>query len=142
MPTRSAAFVSRCPGRRRHPQTRHLAALADSVSVQVRALGEDERIALFARLKDDKDNDLRGAGLLFLPAAKAVTLDPQSSPAQRRAAIAFLSAWTTQPIDEPHPRDVGFEGRVQLYRTLTDIPSPPNIAIAARGVVERAEQHK
>jgi hypothetical protein len=99
-----------------------VAALARTVAAQARGLGEEERIQIFTRLKEDKENDRRDAGLIFLPAAKEAFLATESSPALRRAADRFLWAWFTSPVAEPYPRDPGYQGRLLLYRDLADFP--------------------
>ncbi len=100
-----------------------VAALAWTVADQARSLREGERIQIFARLKEDKERDHRGAGLIFLPAAKEAFLGPESSPALRRAADRFLWAWFTQPIAVPYERDPGYNGRLLLYRDFADFPT-------------------
>jgi hypothetical protein len=100
-----------------------VAALARTVAEQARSLGEEERIAIFSRLKKDKENDRRDAGLIFLPAAKEACLGPGSSPALRRAAEGFLGAWFTSPMEDPHQQDLGYQGRLLLYRDLADFPT-------------------
>lgn len=116
-----------------------LAALAESVRVQVAALSPDERVALFSRLATDKADDLKQAGLVFLPAAREALIDPQSAAAVRQSARGFLSDWVTQPVLEPHPSHAAFAERVRLYRELVELPVPV-IANPARWIVERAEQ--
>jgi hypothetical protein len=114
-----------------------LAALSRSVTAQSRALSPAEQTGLYTQLARDKRNDLRGAGLVFLPAAKEALLDQNGAPALRAAARRFLSDWVTQPIEEPHPREPGFRERVRLFSELADIPIP-EISIMASSVVERA----
>ncbi len=116
-----------------------LTALADTVTKQTRALSVDERVAMFTRLKDDKLHDLRAAGIVFLPAAKAAVLDARSDPALRRAATRFLVEWLTQPMSEPSTRDLGYRERVRLLGALADIPVP-EISIMARSFAERDEK--
>lgn len=118
-----------------------LAALTQTVTRQVRALGAAEQTEVFAQLTRDKINDLRGAGLVFLPAAKEALLDAKSEPAQQGAARWFLSHWVTQPIEEPHARDLALRERVRLYSELAAIPIP-EISIMAGSVVERARRGK
>jgi hypothetical protein len=116
-----------------------LAALADTVTAQTRALSVDERTAMFARLKVDKLHDLRAAGIVFLPAAKEAVLDPRSDPALWRVAATFLVEWLNQPMDAPRPRDLGYQERGRLLGALADIPIP-EISISASEFVERAEK--
>ena len=63
-----------------------LAALAASVTAQVQALSEADRMALLGRLERDKKHQLSRAGLAFLPFAAAILRDPQASPELFRAA--------------------------------------------------------
>jgi len=114
-----------------------LAALIDATTAQTRAFAIADQIALFDRLKVDKLADLRNAAELFVPAAKAALLDEQGDAVLQRAARGFLSEWVTQPIEEPHPGELAYAGRVHLFRELTDVPVP-EIANLAAGVVERA----
>jgi hypothetical protein len=118
-----------------------LAALVRMVTTQTRALSETERIGMFSNLKRDKVNERLRAGIVFLPAAKAALLDPNSDPAVRRAAKTFLSEWVTSPTERPAPRELGYRERVRLYRELTDIPIP-EIAIMAGAIVAGAETKK
>jgi hypothetical protein len=118
-----------------------LAALIDSTTTRTRAFAAAAQIALFNRLKTDKLADLRNAGEVFVPAAKAALLEAQSDPALQRAARGFLSEWVTQPIEEPFPGALAYAGRVNLFRELTRVPVP-EIANLAAGVVERANQRK
>ena len=96
---------------------------------------------LFAQLARDKASDLRGAGMIFLAAAKAALLDESGDPATRSAARHFLSTWVTQPIEEPHPDDPAFRERVRLFSELAGLPIPV-ISIMASSVVERARRVK
>lgn len=92
-----------------------LAALAQTVTTQTRALGEVDRVELFSRLKRDTEKGLLGAGIVFLPAATEAVLDPKSDPALRSAAKAFVSARLDAQFDRPYPRDLGYEERQRLY---------------------------
>lgn len=114
-----------------------LAQLADSVTAQVRTLSESDRSALLAQLKADKLADLRAAGIVFVPAAKEALLDPDGDAALRRAAREFLTEWMVQPRDTPSERELGYQERLRLMRTLADVPVP-EIAIPAGGTGEPA----
>jgi hypothetical protein len=92
-----------------------LAALAASVTTQTRALSAAERVEIFSRLKRDSEHDLMSGGIVFLPAAKEATLDPNSSAAMRHAAMAFVSARLDAQFDRPYPRDLGYQERERLY---------------------------
>ena len=92
-----------------------LAALAATVTTQTRALGAAERIEIFSRLKRDSESDLMSGGIVFLPAAKEATLDPNSGAALRHAAMAFVSARLLAQFDRPYPRDLGYDERERLY---------------------------
>ncbi|MEO8754576.1 MAG: hypothetical protein ABI624_18060 [Casimicrobiaceae bacterium] len=116
-----------------------LAALADAVTTQMRALSETERIALLAQLKADKLVDLRAAGIVFLPAAKEALLDPQGGAALRRAARGFLAEWMVQPRETPYERELGYQQRLRFVRALADVPVP-EIAIPAGGTGEPADK--
>ena len=118
-----------------------LAALSASTTAQVRSSRQAAQTELFAQLAQDKANDLRGAGMIFLPAAKAALLDDSGDPATRSAARRFLSNWVTQPIEEPHQDDPSFRERVRLFSELASLPIPV-IAIMAGAVVERARRGK
>ncbi|MGH8174094.1 MAG: hypothetical protein ACREPX_13215 [Rhodanobacteraceae bacterium] len=116
------------------------AALLDTTTQQVGALGATERIALFDRLRADKLADLRNAGALFVPAAIAAVRDA-ADPAVQNSARRFLTEWVTQPIQEPDPRDAAFAARVRQFRDLSQVPVP-EIANMAVGVADRAEAQK
>jgi len=113
-----------------------LAALVASIRAQVRTLPEAERVAVFDRLARDKTIGLTRAGIGFVPAAKEAVLAREDAPALARAARGFLSAWVTQPVEEPDPRDLGYRERVTLFRALGDL-EVPEIAIMARSIAER-----
>jgi hypothetical protein len=116
-----------------------LNALTAAVKRQVRGLTSDRQIELLAQLTIDKKNDLRGAGLAFVPVAHDVLVDASADPSVRRAARRFLSEWVVQPIVEPHKSDPDFNARLQIYRTLAALPIP-EVAIMAGSVAERAGQ--
>ena len=63
-----------------------LAALTEMITVQVRALDDAKRAALFANLQRDKHTDLKKTGSVFLPASKEAADDPAASAATRRTA--------------------------------------------------------
>ena len=115
-----------------------LAALADTVAVQARALAAPERVELLNRLRQDKLADLRAVGIIFLPAAKEALLDPQADPAVRRAAKAFLVEWVVAPAEVPYPRDLAYNERKRLFGQLGDLPMP-EIAILAGGIAGNAD---
>lgn len=98
-----------------------LAALADTVTRQVGAMDDANRIELFARLKRDKENDLTRAGIVFMPAAKNALLDPQSSASVQRAARQFLTEWFTQPTETFDQYSLGYEERRRLYARMADV---------------------
>lgn len=116
-----------------------LAALTEMVRAQVAAMPSADRAALFSRLQSDKINDLKQAGLAFLPAAREALLDPGVDDTVRASADGFLSSWVTQPVIDPNPGDAGFAQRVKLYRDLSSVPVP-GIANPAGWIVERADQ--
>jgi len=118
-----------------------LAALAASATAQVAAMPEAERASLFAQLEQDKWAGRPDAGLVFLPAARQAVLDARSPEAVRRAAGDFLSAWVTQPVAEPWPRDAGFRERVRMFGALADVPVP-GVPVMSRSIAERAAQRR
>lgn len=101
-----------------------LAALAASVTAQVQALSEADRIALLGRLERDKKHQLSHAGLPFLPFAAAILRGRQASPELFRAARRFLSEWTTSPTDPFDERAAGYKERVRLWADLATVPVP------------------
>ncbi|MFO1323981.1 MAG: hypothetical protein U1F15_07930 [Burkholderiales bacterium] len=111
-----------------------LNALADTVAAQMRAFDEPTRTAILEQLAKDKIDGKSKAGYMFLRAAREAFVDENSKAARR-----FLEAWVTQPVEEPWPRDPGFETRIRLLRELTTIPPPNYISIPASWIVERAE---
>jgi len=116
-----------------------LAALVASTAAQVAAMPEADRGALFAQLEQDKWAARPEAGLVFLPAARRAVLDAHSPKAVRKAAGDFLSAWVTQPVEEPWPRDAGFQERVRLFRLLADVPVE-GVPVMSQSIAERAAQ--
>ena len=114
-----------------------LAALAASAGAQAASFPEPGRVELLQRLAADKRAGRPGAGLVFVPWALAVLVDPASPAELVRAARGFLTEWTTQPIEEPWPQEPGFGERVRIFAALARAPVP-EIANMARGVVERA----
>lgn len=119
-----------------------LDALASNVAAQVRALDDDARAALFARLAKDKRDGRAKAGFAFLRAARESAADPSASTAVRKAATQFLDVWVTQPVEEPSPRDLAFATRVALLRELTTLREPSTIATQAGWIVERADERR
>lgn len=118
-----------------------LAALAASATAQVAAMPEADRAALFAQLGEDKWAGRPDAGLVFLPAARQAVLDARSPGAVRTAAGDFLSAWVTQPVEEPWPRDAGFRERIRLFRALADVPVA-GVPVMSQSIAERAAQRR
>lgn len=115
-----------------------LAALVTTVTKQVGTLSPEEGAALYARLEADKAADRGGAGLVFVPAAREATLDPQSAPGVRDAAGRFLWAWVTQPVDEPWPGQSGFLERVKIFASLRDVPVT-GVPVMSASIAERAQ---
>jgi hypothetical protein len=101
-----------------------LAALADSVTQQMHALSEADRIARFDAWRHEKQGDLLAAGVVGLPAAREVLLDRGADGGERRAARAFLLDWTTSPYDEADPHRPAFAERQRLWASLADVPVP------------------
>jgi hypothetical protein len=114
-----------------------LIALCAATAAHVRVLNSDAQIALFEQLTHDKKNDLRGAGLAFVPVARELLIDAGADRDVRLAARRFLSEWVVQPIDEPHRGDPDFAERVRIYQSLAVLPIP-EIAIMAESVATRA----
>lgn len=106
-------------------------SIARSVTAQVRALPEDERIALLETLRQDKQRDLTAAGLVFVPYARDVLTSADAGPAERRAARDFLWEWVTSPTLAIDPQAPGFEARKAIVRSLRTVPVP-EIANMAR----------
>jgi len=100
-----------------------VAALTEAVTEQARLLGEEDRTALFRRLREDKENGRLGAGFLFLPAAREAMTASGGAPAPRRAAEKFLEAWFTQPEEPLDAKSPGYRARIAVYRRLADVPS-------------------
>ena len=118
-----------------------LAMLAASTTAQVAAMPEAGRAALFAQLEQDKWAGRPDAGLVFLPAARQAVLDAQSPEPVRRAAGDFLSAWVTQPVEEPWPQYPGFRERVRLFRELGDVPVA-GVPVMSKSVADRAGERR
>ena len=117
-----------------------LAALVERVSAHVAVLAPENRAALFARLREDKEAGRYGGGLLFVPAAIATGWDGARGEDERRAAVGFLDAWVTSPVETPNPYELGFAARVELFRRLGDVPDAA-IANRARSIAEGARPH-
>lgn len=117
-----------------------LAALVARVRARVDALAPERREALFARLREDKEADRYGGGLLFVPVAAAIAWDESRGVGERNAAERFLDAWVTSPVETPLPGDVGFAARVELFRRLGDVPDAA-IANRALSIAEGAQPH-
>jgi hypothetical protein len=115
-----------------------LVALSASITRQLRALPVDEQAAIFARLEHDKAAGWPRAGAAFVPAAREIVLDSAAAPALRRAARRFLSAWTTQPIEEPHRSRPAYRARLAQFQSLAALPID-DVSIMAASVVERAK---
>jgi len=98
-----------------------LAALVNTVTVQVGAMDETGRVELFTRLKQDKEVDLKGAGMVFLPAAKVALLDSAGGVPVRRAAKEFLSAWFTMPTETFDKYSLGYQERLRLDAQMADV---------------------
>jgi hypothetical protein len=118
-----------------------LAMLAASTAAQVAAMPGADRAALFAQLEQDKWAGRPDAGLVFLPAARQAVLDAQSPGPVRRAAGDFLSAWVTQPVEEPWPQYPGFRERVRLFRELGDVPVA-GVPVMSKSVADRAGERR
>jgi hypothetical protein len=106
-------------------------ALAKRTTAQVHALPEDERIALLAELRRDKQRDLTAAGLVFVPYARDVLMGADAGGEERRAARAFLWEWVTSPTVTIDPRLPGYQARRAIMHSLVDVPVP-EIANMAR----------
>lgn len=122
-----------------------LAALAATVTKQVRALPPAEMAELHRQLEADKKADRPGAGLVFVPAAREIARDPQAPEEARQAAGSFLWAWVTQPVEEPWPAQAGFRERVRIFASLHDVPVtgvPVMSASIADRALERAKERR
>ena len=69
------------------------------------------------------------------------TAQPPAPPPSRKAAGDFLSAWVTQPVEEPWPRDAGFRERIRLFASLADVPVT-GVPVMSQSVAERAAQRR
>jgi hypothetical protein len=101
-----------------------LAALAQSVTRQMSALAPAARAERFDAWRRAKERDLLGSGIVAVPAARAALVEPDPDARVRRAARAFLLAWTTSPTDTPDPHRPAFHERVRLDASLADVPVP------------------
>ncbi|MFO1310831.1 MAG: hypothetical protein U1F41_02070 [Burkholderiales bacterium] len=106
-------------------------ALARDVTAQLRALPEEERIAMLGALRRDKQRDLTAAGLVFVPFARDVLMRADAGPGERKAARDFLWEWVTSPTVTIDPQAPGFKARKAVMRSLADVPVP-EIANMAR----------
>ena len=118
-----------------------LQALTSAAAAAMRALPLADQRQVLAQLLADKRNDLKGAGLAFVPYARGTLLDGNADPELRLAARRFLSEWVVQPIVEPHRGDPDFEARVRLYAQLAEVPIP-QIRIMAKSVADRARESR
>jgi hypothetical protein len=75
-----------------------LAALVDAVTAQVAAMDEASRIALFANLKRDKQNDLKGAGIVFTTAAGGRSMIRKTA---RNCAVLRKASCRNGPAHRP-----------------------------------------
>ena len=98
-----------------------LAALVESVDAQVAAMDDASRVTLFASLRRDKTNDLKGAGVVFMTAAKAAIVDARASTQVRRAAKDFLAEWLLQPVEAFDTRSLGYNERKRLYSDVENV---------------------
>lgn len=106
-------------------------ALAGTVTAQVRALPEEERVALLGELRRDKQRDLTAAGIVFVPFAREILMSADAPAIERRAARDFLWDWVTSPTLTIDPHAPGFKARKEIMRSLADVPVP-EIANMAR----------
>jgi hypothetical protein len=117
-----------------------LAALARSVTEQMRALDPGEQVRLLDAWRRNKQADLVASGIVAVPVARDALLDPTVDPRVRAAARAFLIEWTTSPTDTPDPHRPAFHQRVAIEASLADVPVP-EIANMARAATE-ARAHR
>jgi hypothetical protein len=99
-----------------------LAALTGQVTAQVLARPDAELAALLTRLDAEHRAGRRAATVVFVPAARAASLDARRGEAARRAALAVLDAALTQPRDDPDPEGPAFEGKLAIWGSLLDFP--------------------
>jgi hypothetical protein len=118
-----------------------LLALTTATTEVMRALPRADQRQVLAQLLSDKRNDLKGAGLAFVPYARETLLDGNADAELRLAARRFLAEWVVQPIVEPHRSDPDFEARLHLYTELADVPIP-EIRIMAKSVADRARESR
>ncbi|MBA8887210.1 hypothetical protein FHW12_001424 [Dokdonella fugitiva] len=109
-----------------------LAALAEAVTVQMRTIGDDNRVTLFDRLAGMSQAGRYDVGLAFAPAAREAMLDPHAPRAVADAAHAFLREWLLPPV-AVRREDGAYDERRRLHRTLADLPDA-EIAAAARTI--------
>jgi hypothetical protein len=84
-------------------------------------MDEANQIEMFGYLMSDKQNDLKGVGIVFMPAARATLLDPRSSASLRHAAKQFLTEWFTSPTEAFDNFSLGYEERQRLYAQVADV---------------------
>ena len=101
-----------------------LAALAQTVTRQMDALDAAVRAERFDAWRRAKQLDLLASGIVAIPAARAALVDPDPDARVRRAARAFLLAWTTSPTDTADPHRPAFHERERLRASLADVPVP------------------
>jgi len=118
-----------------------LQALTTATAAAMRGRTLADQRQVLAQLLSDKRNDLKSAGLAFVPYARETLLDGGTDPELRLAARRFLSEWVVQPIVEPHRSDPDFEARVRLYAQLAEVPIP-EIWIMAKSVADRARESR
>jgi len=107
-----------------------LDAIAAGVTARVRALGDAPRADLFARLGGDAKTERRAVGTIFLPAARAATLDADADPAVALAAHDFLVAWLVQSPPRPSRDELANVARRRVYEGLLDIGDADLVAAA------------
>ena len=118
-----------------------LLALTAATAGAMRAMPLADQRQVLAQLLSDKRNDVKGAGLAFVPYARETLLDGRADPELRVAARRFLSEWVVQPIVEPHRSDPDFDARLRLYNELAEVPIP-EIWIMAKSVADRARESR
>jgi hypothetical protein len=109
-----------------------LAAIADSVTAQMRAVGDDTRAILFDRLAGMNQTGRHDVGVAFAPAAREALLDPRTPRKVADAARAFLREWLLPPL-ALRKEDGAYDERRRLHRQLADVPDA-EIAAAARAI--------
>lgn len=101
-----------------------LRELVARATPQIVAMPLDEQVAFFNRVRRDKLLDLKAAGVIAVAAARQATMDAQTDPAVRHAAIAFLQEWTTSPSETGDPHLPAYAARGELWKILSDVPVP------------------